>query len=325
MSSFIFFLTPVLVLLVLAFFGFTGCGSFSAEETPEKPTKAPGPPLVVGGPDKPPPPPPVTLTYRDVVTATVGFTALWPLNETGGNIANVVGPLNPAAQGAYYSKQGAPIGSGYKLGQSGVLSPKEAGDFSPEFDGTAAWVEIPFNAPLNPGKMVPGFTLELWIKPNPATTAITQTIISSHRFDSANLQQGYEITLVKDPAQPNHQIHARLFGNIAAPTDAVVQPIGDDPAAWRQVVLIYEIQAAIGPTLTLLVRVAKSMNQYKSGPHSAVYEAVTSAKTSGLRFAAGHAVTSQLPENFFAGQIDNVAFYNTVLPQAEIDKHFNML
>lgn len=321
-DSMMLFLTPFVVLLILAFFRFTGCGSFSAAEVPENPKAVPSPPLVVAPPDKPPPPvkPP---TYQEVVSATAGFAALWPLNETSGNVANVVGPLSPAAQGLYSSKFGAPLGSGYVLGKDGVLSPKEAGDFSPEFDGTVAYVEIPFNAPLNPVKTVMGFTVELWIKPNAAATAVTQVVLSSHRNDSAASQQGYEIALIKDPMQPQQQIRARVFGNIATPTQAIVQPIGGDPAEWRHVVLIYEIKPPIGTSLTLIVKVAKSMNPYISGPHFATYENVTSMNPSSLRFAAGHA-TNTLPENFFAGRIDNVAFYNTVLPQSEIDKHFNM-
>ena len=317
----ILFLTPLLVLVILALFSFTGCTPFTAAEVPENPKTVPGPPLVVAPPDKPPPP--VTLSYQDVVKATAGFAALWPLNETGGNIASVVGSLSPAAQGVYNSKAPAPPGSGYKLGQNGVLFPKEAGDFAPEFDGTVAFVEVPFNAPLNPSKMAAGFTVELWIKPNPAATA-PQVVISSHRFDAPGSQQGYEIVLIKDPAQAHHQIRARVFGNIPGPTEAVVQPLQGDPAEWRHVLLIYEVMPATGPTLTLVVKLAKTANPYRNGPHTAAYETVTSAKPSSLRFAAGHAATTQQPENFFAGRIDNIAFYNAVLPQSEIDKHFNM-
>ncbi len=313
-------LTPILIVVVLALFRFTGCTSFSAAEIPENPKAVPGPPLVVAPPDKPPPP--TMAKYQDIVTATAGFAALWPLNETGGNVANAVGPLSATAQGTYISRSGAPAGSGYNIGLAGVLSPKEAGDFAPEFDGTVAYIDVPFNAPLNPAKMA-GFTVEVWIKPNPAATS-PQIVISSHRNDSAGAQQGYEIVLTKDPAQAHHAIRARVYGNISPPTEAVVQPVGGDPAEWRHVLLLYEIQAGIGPTLTLKAKIAKTANPYQNGPHGAAYEPVTSAKPATLRFAAGHVATTQLSENYFAGRIDNVAFYNTVLPQTEIDKHFNL-
>ncbi len=316
----IMLLTPVLIIVVLALFRFTGCTSFTAAEAPEDPKKVAGPPLVVAPPDKPPPP--TTPTYQDVVAATPGFAALWPLNETGGNVANAVGPLSATAQGVYFSRTGAPAGSGYKIGLAGVLSPKEAGDFAPEFDGTVAYIDVPFNAPLNPAKMA-GFTVEVWIKPNPAATS-PQVVISSHRNDSAGAQQGYEIVLTKDAAQAHHAIRARVYGNISPPTEAVVQPVGGDPAEWRHVLLVYEIKAGIGPTLTVIARIAKTANPYKNGPHSAAYEPVTSAKPTSLRFAAGQVMTTQLSENYFAGRIDNIAFYNAVLPQSEIDKHFNM-
>ena len=319
MSEIVMLLTPLLVLIILAVVRFTGCSSFTS--APDPPKTVTGPPLVIAPPDAVPPPT-TPVTYEDTIKNTAGFAALWPLNETGGNVANVVGPLNPGANGVYTTRGGVPAGSGYTIGKNGVLFHKDSKDFAPLFDGTASYVEVPFNGPLNPVKTVPGFTIELWVKPDPAFAGATQVVLSSHRFDAANNQQGFEIALIKNAAQPNHQIRGRVFGNAAA-GQAIAQPLQGDPAEWRHIVFTYEISPTQGPTVTMQVRLAKSAGPFKDGPHSCSYESVITAKSSTLRFGAGHGM-GQSPDNFFSGQIDNVAFYNAVLPQSEIDKHFNM-
>jgi hypothetical protein len=257
--------------------------------------------------------------YQDLVQKTPGFAAFWPLNESGGNIANVVGPLNPTANGLYLAP-GVPAGSGYKVGQAGLLFAKDNTDLAPSFDGTAAYIDIPFNAPLNPDKKVPGFTIELWAKPNPGAGSQVQVLISSHRNDGPGVEEGYEIALVKNAGQPHQQVRGRVFGD-GTTTEMLVQPLMGDPAEWRLITMTYEPGTTVNRTVSLLVQVGKTTNPFKDGPHSASYEAVVMAKPSTLRFGAGHA-SGQTPGNFFVGQIDDVAFYNAAVPQTEIDKHF---
>lgn len=315
MSHTVILLTPLIVLLIVAVFGFTGCSHFTAADDPPETVKNP-PPVVT-------PPDPVikpAASYEDLVKKTAGFAAFWPFNEAGGNIANVVGPLNPGANGLYVAP-GVPAGNGYKVGQQGLLFSKDNTDLAPTFDGTAGYVEIPFQGPLNPDKKVPGFTIELWAKPNPNAGPATQILISSHRNDGAGAEQGYEIALVKNAAQPNQQIRGRVFAN-GAMTEMLVQPLGGDPAEWRHIVMTYEPGTSVQRTVSLVVQIGKTANPFKDGPHSAAYEAVLVSKASSLRFGAGHAV-GQAAGQFFAGQIDNVAFYNAVVPQTELDKHFN--
>ena len=43
-----------------------------------------------------------------------------------------------------------------------------------------------------------------------------------------------------------------------------------------------------------------------------------------LRFGAGHLQPGD-PEKFFAGRIDEVAFYQLVLPEVTVEEHFNLL
>jgi hypothetical protein len=319
MNDTLILVTPLLALLVLAVtFRFTGCSTFGS--SPPEIKTVTGPPLVIEDPAIVPPPPPTAASYRDVVSAAPGFAAFWPLNETSPNIATVVGPLNPGANGVYTSGPGA-VGAGYTLGNSGVLSHKDPSDFSPAFD--VGYVQVPFNGQLNPPKTVAGFTIELWAKPNPNLGGATQVLISSHRFDSGTDQQGYEIALVKLPGQTVQQVRVQVFGNVGTPSQAIIPPLGGDAAEWRHIIMIYRLDAVVGGTITAYARVAKSTNGLKEGPHSGKYEAVISTSPSTLRFGAGHA-TGQGPTNLFVGQIDNVAFYNAVLDQNEIDKHFNM-
>lgn len=326
MTNTLMLLTPLLVFAIVAIFSFTGCTPFSAASEP--PTTAKDPP-----PNNPPPTVPPTPTptptpgptpesiYEDSVKGTAGFAALWPFNETVGAVANVVGPLNPAANGAYLAP-GVPAGTAYKVGQDGLQHAKDSTDFAPSFDGSAAYVEVPFNGPLNPDKSVPGFSIELWVKPNPNLGPATQVVLSSHRNDSAKSQQGYEIALIRDPSQPIQQIRGRIYGNGTMTNMLITIPTGD-PAEWRYVVMNYEMAVTAPRVVSLIVRVAKTPDVYKSGPHTATYDSVAAAASSTLRFGAGHAV-GQAAENFFAGQIDNVAFYNVALSQADMDKHFNM-
>jgi hypothetical protein len=165
--------------------------------------------------------------------------------------------------------------------------------------------------------------VELWVKPNVTSVAAEQVLVSSRRIDSATADQGYEIRLVRDPSQTNHEIHARLFANGQANSENKILPLTGDPAAWRHIVFVYEEKVGQGWTITLHVRLAGEPNGYQDGPHVVKYQNVTSANPGTLRFGAGHA-TGQNPDRFFAGRIDNVAFYNAALQQGDIDSHFNM-
>ena len=323
MNDLMLVLTPFVILVILAVFGFAGCTTFGEGESPAPDKdKDPDPdPDPDPKPVTPPPVPPVKAAadaYQDVVLVTAGFAAFWPLNESGGTVANVVGTLNPAANGLCLPP-GVAGASAYALGQKGVLNHKDSKDFAAELSGTAGWIEVQFQGPLNPVKTVAGFSVELWVKPYQSGGGQTQVVISSHRFDSAAVQQGYEIALVKGPTLPNQVIRARVF-DAGQMTEMTVQPLQGDPAEWRHIVLTYE-QSATVPVCSLQARIAGSPNIYKDGPHGAKYDAVVSAKPSTLRFGAGHA-TGQVATNFFSGRIDCVAFYNAVLSQAEIDKHF---
>ncbi len=306
-------LTPLMVLLILALIRFTGCKPFGGSDAV---TPSTGPGQTPGVP----PPPVVPPTYEQLVAGIKGFAAHWRLAETGGNVAAVLGPLNPQAQGQYVT--GNPAGTGLKLGQQGALFDKTKSDLAAEFLGTAAYVEVPFVGTLNTGNIL-SFSVELWLKPDPALGPATQVVISSHRVDT---KHGYEIALVKRDNETHQQLRGRVFSPTATnPTEVSIQPVqaDGDPKAWRYVVLTYEGAPTGLGTLTLHVRLAKSTSRFQDVATGASYVNVTSATPSTLRFGANHK-SNQNADNFFAGRIDEVAFYNVVLTQQQRDDHFDM-
>lgn len=313
MTDALIVLTPLIVLLILALFRFTGCGSFGTAPSAETPE--PAAPVVTPTPTPPAPP-----TYEQVVAKTPGFAAHWPLNETAGNIASVKGMLAPAANGQYVT--GVPAGTGLKLGEPGI--PFKSGDsnLAPEFAGTAAYVDVPFNAPLNPSNMT-AFSVEVWVKPTTPGNADTQVVVSSRRV---NTETGYEVSLVRLPNEPHQQIRGRVFSP-TGPVQVTVQPNVGDPQDWRHVVFVYAGNPDGSGTITLYVRIAKSPGLFQGGPVNVPisgYVNIDPSTPATLRFGASHR-GGQDPGSFFAGRIDEVAFYNGVLSLSDIDQHFNMV
>lgn len=325
MNDITIFLTPVFAFCIVALLGFVGCGVTlppAAEDKPveQKPSESPPAP-----PPTSPVSPPAPLTYAEVISATPGFAALWPLNETAGNVASVAGPLAPDANGVYKTAAGVPAGSGYTLGNEGVLFAKDSKDFAPEFTGGAAFIEVPFNAQLNPSPGGMGFSIELWVKPDPNSGADRQILVSSHNFESGSKEQGYEIGLLKVAGQPHEQVYGRVFsGTGPIRTEIAVQPVDGDPAEWRHIVFTYKPDTAGAGSIHLRVQLAKATGFYSENPAAATYENVTPAKPSTLRFASSH-VPPGGGLSLLAGRIDNVAIYTAPLSDADIKKHFDMV
>jgi hypothetical protein len=314
MTDVLIVLTPLFVLLIFSLVRFTGCSKFG---TTEASGKVEGPPLKGTPPAVTPTPPP---TYEQVVAGTGGFAAHWPLEETAGNVAQVKGPLSPTADGKYVT--GMPAGTGLKLGEPGAPLKSSTNNRAPEFLGTAAYVEVPFNPQLNPGNNVLGFSVEVWVKPNTAAGSTTQTVVSSRR---ASAQTGYDISLIRVANEPHQRVRGRVFSSVGTNvTQVTVQPTGGDQQAWRYIVLTYVGTPSGAGTLTLHVRVAQVPGWFKDGPVSAGYQSVSDPNAGTLRFASGHG-GNQGPGEFFAGRIDEVAFYNSPLSQADMDKHFDLV
>ena len=295
-------LAPLLVLAIVALFGFTGCG---------KPLPLDDDPVVPPGPPPPPPPPPPT-PYAKVVEAEQGFVAHWGLDETTGTTALVTPPaLN--LNGQYLP--------GATPGSPGAFSLKEPGtNHAPTLTG-GGYVEVPFSVLLNVDSGF-RFSVELWARPlGPIPAGVEQILISSHH--TAANQRGYEIALVGNGAG-HATVRGRVFSTNAASPVTVVDftPTQGDPVAWKHIVLTYDGSGGpLGKKLTLWVSITgAAVTNFKdaTGDYSPVQN-----NQRPLRFGAGH-LQAGGPEKFFAGLIDEVTFYNVVLPQATVEKHFKL-
>ena len=332
MSNAIVVLTPLLVFIIVALLGFVGCGDVlpaAADPPPDAPPDtAPKPkkPYDPAKPYKPPTGSPVPTTYQGLVEDGPGFAAFWPLNEMSGTTANYVGNLTPAANGEYKNPAGNPASIGsFSLGREGVLFPKDKTDFAVELQGTEAFIEVPFVGALNPVPTVPGFSIELWAKPNPAGGADRAGLISSHHFDSDTSQQGYEIGLLKVAGQAHQQVYARVYGGPAMTVSEItVQPADGAPDDWRHIVLQYGFFAGKGYQIRLRVQVLKSAEVSRAESTAAIlYDNVTLAKSSTLRFGGTH--LQQPVTAPYAGLLDNIAFYNALVDDAIFDDHFKFV
>ena len=336
MSNAMILLTPVLVFLIIALLGFVGCGDVLPQDAdpepdpskppPEKKPFEPGGPV---GPPKGPYLPPPAATYEELVTKTAGFAALWPLDEISGLTAAVVGGLSPGANGVYKDVSGGmPVAGSYSLGKQGVLFPKDSKDLGAEFTGTGTFIEVPFQGQLNPGPGVGGFSVELWVKPDPGIGADRGVVVSSHNFETVAKQQGYEIGFLKVAGQAHHQIYARVYsGTGATQSEVSVQPLAGDPTEWRYVVFTFEYILGTGPVIRLYVQLLNATDVYEktNSDPTVAYENVTSAKPATLRFAGSHPPISGGGVALFAGRLDNIAFYNVPLSAGDIQSHYGFV
>ena len=209
--------------------------------------------------------------------------------------------------------------------KSSTTNPK---DFAVEFAGTEAYLEVPFIPDLNPTPMGLGFTVELWVKPNPNGGSDRHGLVSSHHFDSITSQQGYEVGLLKVQGQQHQQIYGRVYGGPAATISEIfVQPDdGDgDPSDWRYIAFKYEFVSGKGYLLRLRARVVNSANVYtKESTAAILYENVTPAKQSTLRFGGTH-LQPPGTSSVLAGQLDNIAIYAAPVPDTELDLRFTFV
>lgn len=284
--------TPLIVLLIIVWFGFVGCGSFGTTPPPTVEQSKP-------------------LPYKELVAKTGGLLAYWPLDETQDDTAYVSGLLAPGANGTY-TFPGVTLAD-----TSGPLAQKNV---APLFDGSKGYVEIKkYQKDLNPGADK-NFSVELWMKPKVGTPGANQVLVSSRQSDGANQRRGYDILLVRGPNLPKPVIRARLFAPNVANETKVDVPLDGDESAWRHVVCTY--RGGAGALLSVSVRAIGSAKAITMQNNTNVaYEPVP--VNTFLRFGAGHKPDGD-PTNFFGGWLDEIAFYNVALhPDEDVKAHFD--
>jgi hypothetical protein len=290
-------LAPVILLVIVVLFGFTGCGQLLSDSEPSTPVVPAGPP-----PDP----------YGPIVQTTAGILVRWGLNEpetpppvqaVGSGLINV--------NGAYHG--------GAKVGVPGAFHHKSSLNLAVDFNGASAYIEMPFQQSLNPIPPNIWFSVEVWIKPRTGNVVAPQVVVSSQHTAAGGGQRGYEIALVPNGAG-THDVRAAVYAPNAVPPDAVVAtPVGGNPQAWRHIVLTYNGMMGAQRTLALYVNVAGTGPTPVVSMTGARYQEVPSATT--LRFGAGHAPGGGANQ-FFDGVIDEVAFYQLALPAPAIYTHF---
>ena len=95
-----------------------------------------------------------------------------------------------------------------------------------------------------------------------------------------------------------------------------------DPAELRHIVLTYDGPAEILRLYATVAGTAFDQTQFQKT--SVRYSPVQAGGGQRpLRFGAGHLPAGE-PDEFFAGRIDEVAFYQAVMPTVTVEAHFNL-
>jgi len=297
-------LTALLVLLFFLAFGFTGCQYLAqADDWPDDKTDET--------------PPPQGPKYAEIIENTPGFAAHWPMNETiGATEAEVVGLPN---LNAVYVGNVVP-------GNPSAFIQKDPGNFAPSTDGSSAYLEVPFSPQLNLANGLP-FSVEVWARPAAALPeGIEQVLISSHHISAGGNHRGYEIAMIGTNG-PHATVRGRVF-SIDAPfvSNVDITPTDGDDVAWRHIVLTHSGSGMAGDVLKLYVSVEGVAGTLINEEPDAQYREVQAGGQGErpLRFGAGH-LQEGGPEKFFAGLIDEVAFYQTALGQTDVELHFQAL
>jgi hypothetical protein len=301
-SDWLIVLIPLLVAPVVLLLAFTGCGAFGAAPGPEDTPKEPEPipePTPEPDPPKKSTPVPDPQTYPELILSpsTPGLHCYWRLDDASGLQATDSGPLK--RHGTYSG--GVTPGTA-----AGALQPKVAGDRATVFNGSSHYVNVPFDANVNPTS----FSVEAWIRPS---TTQYEAVISSWQL-TPTVVQGFELGL-----QAPDVFRARIgTGTSFAVLEQQVPTSPPNPpvqAVWNHVVLTYDATTGV---LVL----------YRNGSPIATDTLAYTPNVSGsepLRIGAGRLPfqpTNTNPANFFTGTIDEVALYGVALQAPEVAKHF---
>jgi hypothetical protein len=298
MSSWLIFLAPLALLVIVPLLCFVGC-SFH--------------PVSVQTFGK----------YHDTVTGTAGLIAYWPLNETSGTSAYDNGPNGSTPQafnGTYTQGQNVPYDpvnlsaaatGAVNINETGIVPGDQVNNTvnpCPYFDG--GYVAVGWSTALNPQ---PPFTIEAWVRPHwtagdvqnfPANRAVVTSasgtpgagfalIATSENFWAANVGNGSIFIRATQPSGSN-------------------QTIVSDTTYY--LVMTYD-----GTTLTLWVNPADTA----AGPYAQATATgfVPVASPIPLYIGAGRPDLA-MPRFPFNGWIQDVAFYNVMLDNTTIETHF---
>ncbi len=246
------------------------------------------------GPPEPPPP-----TYADTVSNALGLLGYWRLGELdGAAVAKNSAPPGGTLDGNY-------VDPGITLGVEGALQDTDTAAF---FAGTTGYVEVPDMPPVSGGEV----TVELWMMLPPTGLPDWGVLVGCYEpnfLDETLIATGYRLRVrTSDPGQ--FEIEANV-GGMAGP---IVVKVDEATPAWHYVVLTYS---------DALAQAELYIDDKDPSPlPGSFFVEVTTPAWQSLRFAAGQGFAEAVPYPY-AGYLDEVALYETRLPEAEVDNHFN--
>jgi hypothetical protein len=306
MSTTLFILVPVGVLMIAWSLCYVGCG------LPDTGTATP------------------FYQYQNTVTGTSGLVAFWPLDETSGTTADDIGPNG--FDGTYTTGPNVPTYNAadqsdaapgtYTLNQPNIVAGDSSGNSEstlnkcPIFNG--GYVNVPWNAALGPASAPYQFTIEAWVVPN-------------WTLDDAHTNPSYRAVVAHNVHLPSNSPPTfQGFLLCASPENLWTVAIYDGSQQQfattgnNQTIVqgsLYFLVVTYDGTknqLTLWVNPADT-TQPPDAQLSTGYVPVSSPIPLYIGIGGTFLPTPLIP---FNGQIQDVAFYNVVLDGNTIETHY---
>ena len=264
--------------------------------------------------------------YQNTVTGTPGLVAFWPLDETSGTTAHDIGPNH--FDGTYTTGPNVPTYNAadqsdaapgtYAFNQPNIVAGDSSGNSATTlnpcvaFDG--GYVNVPWHSELGPPLAPYQFTIEAWVVPNwtlddaqnnPSyRTVVAHNVVSSPKFQGFLLCASPKNLWTVGICDGSQQQFATTGNN-----QTIVQ------GSLYFLVVTYD-----GTTnqLTLWVNPADT-TQPPDAQLTIGYVPVSSPIPLYIGIGGTFLPTPLIP---FNGSIQDVAFYNIVLPPQTIENHY---
>jgi hypothetical protein len=252
-----------------------------------------------------------------VIEGEAGLKHYWRLDDAPA-------PANVQAMDSAPAMQLAGTYNGTVARVPGVLPPKQAplppGDRASSFDGSTGYVEVGYNALLNPPD---DFTIEAWIKPNltPPNQVQPNTVVAVVDSYEPKPEHGFVLEVRSDNV-------AALTARVRVGNGSKFRPLETQLGAalngWYHLVATYNRAA---DTLKLYVNAGLKAQLPNTTDTKPVAYLATDPNAGPLRIGAGQVeagATQGFPAAFFPGVIDEVALYNVALDAQSIGTHFTL-
>lgn len=203
--------------------------------------------------------------------------------------------------------------AGIALAQKGVLALfEDPNDKSAQFLGTQGYADIPHSPLLNP----PELTIECWVLPE-GNDVGQQVFLGSYEIDATGtVTSGYMIEIVRTGSvggvAETVKVRARLGGGGVLEAD--LGP-GLQREGWRHVVLTYRRSTPSSAKLYVNADGGAPAAEKDDVPY------IVLKNPQPLRLGAGQSAPG-VAGLFFKGRLDEVAIYNGVLTNAQIQTHY---